>query len=76
MRTATWWRPWQLLQAEVAPRITGVRSWQPHRWPTCLQVLAERPRRRQLQRLPQEVMVVFGLSTTHLEPSPQQAIAA
>jgi hypothetical protein len=75
-RTATWWRPWKLLQAEVAPRITGVLSWQNPRWALCLQVLAERPRRRQLQRLPQEVILVFAGSDISLQPAPLQAIAA
>jgi hypothetical protein len=75
-RTATWWRPWKLLQAEVAPRITGVLSWQNPRWALCLQVLAERPRRRQLQRLPQEVILVFARSDISRQPAPPQAIAA
>lgn len=75
-RTATWWRPWKLLQAEVAPRITGSLSWQNSDWAICLQVLAERPRRRQLQRLPQEVILIFALSDTSLQPAPAQAIAA
>jgi hypothetical protein len=39
LRTATWWRPWKLLHDEVAPRITGVLSWQPQRWAACWQVL-------------------------------------
>lgn len=75
-RIATWWRPWKLLRDEVAPRITGVLSWQQGHWPACLQVLAERPRRRQLQRLPQEVIDVFVLSAPPCQPAPQQVIAA
>jgi hypothetical protein len=75
-RTATWWRPWKLLQAEVAPRITGSLGWQHPHWAICLQVLAERPRRRQLQRLPQEVVLLCALSDTSLPPAPPQAIAA
>jgi len=76
VRTATWWRPWTLLRAEVAPRMTGLLSCPRPQWGLCLQVLAERPRRRQLQRLPQEVIVVFAWSTTHRQPSRLQEIAA
>lgn len=25
-RTATWWRPWKVLQYELTPRITGIQS--------------------------------------------------
>jgi Transposase DDE domain len=54
-RTATWWRPWKLLQEALAPQISGALHWPAQRWPQCLQVLAERPRRRTLQRLPAAV---------------------
>lgn len=50
-RHATWWRSWQLLKPAVAALITGVAYWQSSQWPTCIQVMQERPRRRQLQRL-------------------------
>jgi hypothetical protein len=76
VRTATWWRPWQLLRDEVAPRITSLLSCAHPQWGLCLQVLAERPRRRQLQRLPQEVIIVCALSAPPCPPAPQQAIAA
>ena len=76
VRTATWWRPWTLLRAEVAPRMTGLLGGPRPQWGLCLQVLAERPRRRQLQRLPQEVILVFALSDTSLQPAPPQAMAA
>lgn len=76
VRTATWWRPWKLLRDEVAPRITGLLSCPHPQWGRCLQVLAERPRRRQLQRLPQEVIYVFALSAPPRQPSPLQEIAA
>ncbi|MBI3325212.1 MAG: transposase, partial [Nitrospinae bacterium] len=75
-RTATWWRPWKLLRDEVAPRITGLVSCSHPQWGLCLQVLAERPRRRQLQRLPQEVIMVFALSDPPRQPASPQAIAA
>ena len=76
VRTATWWRPWKLLRDEVAPRMTGLVSCPRPQWGGCLQVLAERPRRRQLQRLPQEVIYVFALSAPPRQPAPQQEIAA
>jgi hypothetical protein len=75
-RTATWWRPWKLLRAEVAPRITGLPSCPHPPWGLCLQVLAERPRRRQLQRLPQEVIYVFALSAPPRQPAPPHGVAA
>ena len=75
-RRATWWRPWQLLRDEVDPRITGLLHGSHLQWERCLQGLAERPRRRQLQRLPQEVILVFGLSTPPRQPASPQVIAA
>lgn len=75
-RRATWWRPWKLLCDEVAPRITGLPSCPHPQWALGLQVLAERPRRRQLQRLPQEVIMLFELSAPPCQPVPQQEIAA
>jgi hypothetical protein len=75
-RRATWWRPWKLLCDEVAPRITGLPSCPHPQWGLCLQILAERPRRRQLQRLPQEVIMIFELSAPPCQPAPQHEIAA
>jgi hypothetical protein len=73
---ATWWSPWKLLCDEVAPRMTGLPSCPHPQWGLCLQILAERPRRRQLQRLPQEVIMIFELSALPCQPVPQQEIAA
>jgi hypothetical protein len=75
-RLATWWRPWKLLQDELTPRITGVHSWQHQLWPACLQVLAERPRRRTLQRLPLEVTLGLHGSNTLFQQPQTQDIAA
>jgi hypothetical protein len=75
-RLATWWRPWKLLQDELAPRITGVQCWQPQRWAACVQVLVERPRRRKLQRLPLEVTLRLHASNTPFQPRQTQDIAA
>lgn len=55
-RRATWWRAWQLIQEEVRVCILGVQSWREAAWEACVDVLAERPRRRPLQRLPEEVV--------------------
>lgn len=52
-RTATWWRPWKLMQQALLPRLTGALSWPAPDWDQVLTVLAERPRRRTLQRLPE-----------------------
>ncbi|HXH14076.1 MAG TPA: hypothetical protein VNP04_30465 [Alphaproteobacteria bacterium] len=52
VRQAMWCRPWQLVPEEVAPRITGLVGCPHLPWGRCLQVLVERPRRRQLQLLP------------------------
>jgi Transposase DDE domain len=76
MRTATWGRPWKLLHDEVAPRMTGVLSWQPRRWAACWQVLVERPRRRQLQRLPHDISLVFCVPNINPQPLQQQDLAA
>lgn len=54
-RRATPWRVWKLLHQELAITISGVCHWDLGRWPACLEVLRERPRRRQLQTLPERV---------------------
>jgi len=58
-RTATWWRPWKLMQEALAPRITGALSWDESQWRQSLEVMMERPRRRQLQRLPEAVCLLL-----------------
>lgn len=57
-RVATWWRVWGMLKEAIAPMITGALFWKEEAWEACLKVLAERPRRRKLQRLPPEVIAV------------------
>jgi hypothetical protein len=54
-RRATPWRVWKLLRQELATAISGVRHWHLDRWPACLAVMQERPRRRPLQTLPDRV---------------------
>jgi hypothetical protein len=58
-RVVTRWRVWGLLKDEIAPMVTGSLFWKDEAWETCLKVLAERPRRRQLQQLPSEAVAVL-----------------
>ncbi|MGH8057472.1 MAG: hypothetical protein ACREOH_09590 [Candidatus Entotheonellia bacterium] len=60
MRTAPWRRPWKLLLDEVAPRMTGLLGCPHLPWGLCLQVLAERPRRRRRWRLTLAPMPLKG----------------
>jgi len=55
-RVGTWWRSWGMLKDQIAPMMTGALFWPEDAWAACLKVLAERPRRRQLQQLPPEVI--------------------
>lgn len=54
-RRATPWRVWHLLNRELALAISGACQWNPSRWAASLEVMQERPRRRQLQTLPDRV---------------------
>ncbi len=58
-RSGTWWRVWGLLKDEIRPMVTGVCFWKEEAWDACMQVLAERPRRRKLQQLPPEAIAVL-----------------
>ena len=73
-RLGTWWRVWGMLKEEIAPMITGALFWKDAAWETCLQVLAERPRRRKLQQLPPEVLNVLYRCDASQQEEP--AIAA
>ena len=55
-RTATWWRAMALAAEVMRPLITGVEFWPPQASADQVHVLAERPRRRKLQTLPDEVI--------------------
>lgn len=55
-RTATWWRAMALTAEVMRPLITGVEFWPPQASADQIHVLAERPRRRKLQTLPDEVI--------------------
>jgi hypothetical protein len=67
-RTATWWRPWKLLQQALMPRVTGALHWPEQGWSDSVTVLAERPRRRTLQRRPEELCGVPSPGDTALVP--------
>jgi hypothetical protein len=54
--------------------VTGALFWKEEAWVACLNVLAERPRRRSLQQLPPEAVAVLYQSDDH--PQESQPIAA
>jgi hypothetical protein len=67
-RRGTFWRVWKLSQDEVSVHILGVAAWREEGWEPCMKVLMERPRRRTLQRLPDEVIDMYhGLPTSDQE---------
>ena len=55
-RQATPWRPMKMVRNQVDAWILEVHRRQEAHWPSCLQVLRERPRRRTLQTLPEPVI--------------------
>ena len=54
-RQATPWRLWKLVQRELTSAISGVSQWNLRRWTEAVKVIQERPRRRQLQTVPEQV---------------------
>ena len=67
-RRGTFWRAWKLMQDEVGVHVLGVDVWREEGWEACLKVIMERPRRRKLQRLPDEVIDMYhGLPTSDQE---------
>jgi hypothetical protein len=67
-RRATWWRPWKLMHQTLIPRLTGALSWPEQDWDHVLVVLAERPRRRTLQRLPEALCIAPSSGAPDLDP--------
>lgn len=55
-RRGTFWRGWKLIQDEVSVHILGVAAWREEGWGACVKVIMERPRRRKLQGLPDDVI--------------------
>jgi len=73
-RRGTFWRVWKLLQEEVRVHILGVEAWRTDGWAACLKVIMERPRRRRLQRLPDDVIDVYhGLPSSDPEEHQEAA---
>lgn len=56
-RRGSWWRVWRLIRDELTPLMTLSQCWDVKAWPAALTALAERPRKRRLQRLPAAVVV-------------------
>lgn len=56
-RRGTWWRIWKLIAQELIPLITLSQCWDLRAWPSALNALAERKRKRKLQSLPTEVVI-------------------
>ena len=56
-RCSSWWRVWRLIRDELTPLMTLSQCWHVEAWPAALKALAERPRKRRLQRLPSSVVL-------------------
>ncbi len=65
-RRGTWFRVWKLLNDELTETIIGTAHWREWEWRLMRTVIAERRRKRKLQRLSR--LVIRGLS----ENSPAQ----
>jgi hypothetical protein len=50
---------WKLIQDEVSVDILGVEAWREESWTACMKVIMERPRRRKLQSLPDDVIDMY-----------------
>jgi len=59
-----------MLKDAIAPLITSALFWQEEAWATCLQVLAERPRRRKFQQLSPEAIALL----LHRQQSPHEEL--
>jgi hypothetical protein len=58
-RRGTFWRVWKLIKDEVGVYILGVAAWREEGWEACLEAIMERPRRRKLQGLPDDVIDMY-----------------
>jgi hypothetical protein len=56
-RSGSWWRVWRLIRDELTPLMTLSQCWELEAWPAALTALAERPRKRRLQRLSSSVVL-------------------
>src|SRR5512143_1197712 len=75
-RQATWWRSWHLMTAWMVTVISGVTRWQASQWPTCIEVMTERRRRRKLQTLPAAVQSLLLLAGKTANTLPMELLAA
>lgn len=57
-RKLTLWRPLKLLKCKLDSLLLQSHTWNDHAWSRCIRALMERPRRRLLQRLPEEVVLL------------------
>jgi hypothetical protein len=64
-RQATPWRIWKTLHRELTTLISGVQNWNLERWPQCLEVMQERPRKRKLQTLPARIIQLITFCQTN-----------
>jgi hypothetical protein len=66
VRSATWWRVWNLVAKELQEAVLDTGRWSEWEWRTVLRALAERPRHRKLQMIPSAVAA--WLQSTPLTP--------
>jgi len=59
-RRATPWRLLKLVQRELTMAIQAAAQWDRRRWSAALQVMRERPRRRQLQTVPERIQQLIA----------------
>ncbi len=71
VRTATWWRLWNLLAKELQEAVLDTVRWAEWDWRAVLRALAERPRHRKLQIVP--AAVARWLQASPLAPLRQAA---
>lgn len=54
-RSATWWRIWKMIAAEIKETVLNTIGWDRLDWREMLKVLGERKRKRKLQMIPDAV---------------------
>lgn len=67
-RHRTLWRVWKRMLDEVSVHILGIEAWREEEWEACIKVIMERPCRRKLQGLPDDVIAMYhDLPTSNQE---------
>jgi hypothetical protein len=64
-REATPWRFLKMVRGQVDAWILEAHRWKPENWPAAFAVVKERPRRRQLQTLPAQVVRLIDARQAH-----------